>query len=225
MIRFNLRIAKLIREVQFYSPWKHYFFPKYDYNFTPPQLLFLCECLEETKDLSGSVAEVGCAGGKTAIFLNKYMSAREINKSYFAIDTFSGFVKEDVEYEVSNRGKNANQYRGFRLNSKKWFDGTMKLNSIDRVVSMKADINYFDFSSLGPLAFVLLDVDLYRPIKKGLEELYQLLAPGGVIIVDDCNPGNSKWDGSRQAYKEFVKELKLPELIIHEKLGVIRKPL
>jgi hypothetical protein len=38
-----------------------------------------------------------------------------IDKKYYAIDTFSGFVKEDIEYEQGNRAK-TNNYRSFRKN-------------------------------------------------------------------------------------------------------------
>jgi SAM-dependent methyltransferase len=213
----------LIKEIIFLSPLRRYFFPCYLYNFTPSQLLYLCQCIEDTKDVSGNIAEVGCASGATTVFLNKYLDAREIKKEYYAIDTFSGFVKKDVDYEVMNRGKESNLFRHFQANKKKWFDGTMKQNNINRVRSIQNDVNEFDLTTLGPLSFCLLDVDLYRPVKKCLKELYGVLSPGGILIVDDCNPGKIKWDGSDQAYKEFMKETDLPIQIMHGKLGVIQK--
>lgn len=215
---------KLTREILFHTPLRRYFFPKYLYNFTPPQLCFLCQCMEETKHIAGSIAEVGCANGLTTIFLNKYMTCQNIEKAYYTIDTFSGFVVDDVRYEVANRGKSEKLFKRFQVNKKKWFDGTMRSNDIDRVRSFEADINKFDVAALGPLSFILLDVDLYRPIKKSLPELYEMLSPGGIMIVDDCDPLHMRWDGSDQAYKEFMKELNRPGQVMHGKLGVIRKP-
>ncbi len=153
------------------------------------------------------------------------MSAQEIEKKYYALDTFSGFVEEDIQFEVNNRNKNKKLFKHFRLNKQKWFDGTIKQNKINRVVSIQADVNHYDLTTLGPFSFVLLDVDLYRPIKKALKELYQELTPGGIIVVDDCDADNVAWDGSDQAYKEFMDERNEPVKIVHNKLGIVRKPL
>jgi len=64
---------------------------------------------------------------------------------------------------------------------------------------------------------------LYRPMKKALPELYQVLSPNGIIVVDDCDSKNIQWDGSDQAYKEFMIERGLPIQIMHSKLGIIKK--
>ena len=60
----------------------------------------------------------------------------------------------------------------------------MQDNGITRVTSTQADVNKFDLRTLGPLSFVLFDVDLYRPMKKGLPELYEMLSPGGIMVLD-----------------------------------------
>ena len=211
------------RELLFHSPLKRYFFPKYLYNHTPPQLCFLCQCVEETRSVAGSIAEVGCANGLTTVFLNRYMNSQGIEKPYYAIDTFSGFVTEDINFEVENRGKQRHLFKRFEVNKKKWYDATMRWNNVDRVRSVEADVNKYDLTTLGPLSFALLDVDLYRPIKKSLPELYSILTPGGVIVVDDCDSQHIRWDGADQAYKEFMQERNLPLQIVHGKLGIIRK--
>jgi len=216
-------VIKLVKEILFNSPLRKYFFPRYLYNFSAPQLCFLCQCLEDTRDVEGSVAEIGCADGTATVFLNKYMSARAIEKNYYAVDTFSGFVAKDIDYEVSNRGKAKNLFWGFERNKKKWFDGTMDLNGITGVQTIEADVNEFDLKELGPLSFVLLDVDLYRPMKKALPELYEVLTPGGMIVVDDCDPSDERWDGSEQAYREFMNSIDEPERIVHKKLGIVIK--
>ncbi len=195
----------------------------YPYNFQPSQLCFLCACLEETRNVPGNVAEVGCAHGYTAVFLNKYMDDQKIEKQYFAVDTFSGFVTEDLAFEVVQRGKPPGLITGFEDNRKKWVDESMRANAIRRVKSIQADVNELDLTTLGPLAFCVLDVDLYRPMSKALEELYDVLSPGGVMVVDDCDPNNVRWDGADQAYREFTKSRGLPYTVVHRKLGVVRK--
>lgn len=151
------------------------------------------------------------------------MDEQEIDKRYYAIDTFSGFTKEDVRHEIKERHKQRRNYRHFRLNSQKWFDGTLKQNKISRVKSIKANVNEICLSAFGPFSFVLLDVDLYLPMKKALPELYEALSVGGIIILDDCDPSIRAWDGSYQAYMEFIKKIGLTPDIRLKKLGVIQK--
>lgn len=217
------KLIKLIKEIQYISPLRRYFFPRYVYNFSPPQLCFICQCLEETKDIPGNIAEIGCADGATTVFLNKYLDAQGIEKKYFAIDTFSGFSKEDIQFEVSEREKKRGLFTGFKANKIKWFDGTMKLNNINRVESIRADVNKFNLCSLGALSFCLLDIDLYRPTKKSLGQLYNIMSKDGIIIVDDCNPNQIRWDGADQAYNEFMKGIGQPTRVEHGKLGIIKK--
>lgn len=220
----NRRLAKFAKETIFNTPLRRFVFPTYVYEFTPPQLCFMCAWLEKTRDVPGSVVEVGCHTGATTIFLNKHLDALRIDKPYITIDTFGGFVPNDVSFEVARRGKTTDMYRGrFEVNKKKWFDRTMEQNGIARVRSIESDVNALDLRAMGPLSFVLLDVDLYRPIAKALPELYEALSPGGIIVVDDCDSNNVRWDGADQAYKEFVESLGAPVEILHRKLGVIRK--
>jgi O-methyltransferase len=218
------KIKEVLKEVLFNTPLKSYFTPRYLYYFTVPQLLFLCKCIDDVKDIEGGIAEVGCFSGRTTIFLNKFMDAKNINKIYYAIDTFSSFVIEDIDYEVKKGHKKRSWYTNpFQINKKKWFDYTMQLNNIKRVVSIQADVNKYNLSSLGPLSFILLDVDLYRPTKKSLKELFEILTNDGIMIVDDCDSENTVWNGSYEAYKEFMDELNKPCQILYNKLGIVKK--
>jgi hypothetical protein len=52
-------------------------------------------------------------------------------------------------------------------------------------VSIECDPAQFDFASVGPIAFALLDSDLYVPVAAILPKLYENLSPEGIILVDD----------------------------------------
>src|ERR1700716_2206760 len=75
----------------------------YDYMFSPNQLIFLAQCLMETRSVPGCCAEIGCAYGRTTAFLRKFMDENGITKDYYALDTFSGFVTEHLDYEAEHR--------------------------------------------------------------------------------------------------------------------------
>ena len=219
-----IQMKKVLKELQFYSPFRKNFFPKYAYNFNVPELCFLAQCIQDTKDIEGAVIEVGCHTGATTVFLNRLMDDIGLEKTYYALDTFSGFTAEDTEFEVAHRGKRNDYFAGaFEVNKKRWFDGTMQLNGINRVRSIETDVNNYPLASHGPYSFALIDVDLYKPMKKCLKEIYQAMSPNGIIVVDDCNENNMRWDGSDQAYKEFAAEIGQPIRIVHTKLGILRK--
>ena len=51
----------------------------------------------------------------------------------------------------------------------------------------------------GPLALLRLDTDWYESTLHEMQHLYPLLAPGGILIVDDYG----HWEGSRRAVDEY----------------------
>jgi len=216
-------IKDFARNMLLVSPLKHLYYYRYQYNFVPSQICFLCNIISDLKKVEGTVLEIGCAYGSTTVFLNKHMDAEGIEKPYVCIDTFEGFTDDDIAFEVQNRNKiQAMFINGFKFNSKNRFDSTMSFNGINRVKSYKADICKFDLSSLGPIAFCLLDVDLYKPTTHALPRLYQQLAPGGMIVIDDYQ-ADERYDGALEAYTEFCDNNNLKLDIVHNKLGIIRK--
>ena len=107
----------------------------------------------------------------------------------------------------------------FPANSKAWFDRTMRRNTPHESHPF-ADAATFDYKKIAPFRFVLIDVDLHRPILAALEAIYDLVSPGGTIIVDDCKQGN-EWSGAYEAFLEFTKAKGLDATITHDKLGLI----
>ena len=49
------------------------------------------------------------------------------------------------------------------------------------------------------------DVDLYKPTKIALEQLWPKLSKGGILIFDEYGIGD--WQGETQAVDEFIKTL------------------
>jgi O-methyltransferase len=195
----------------------------YDYMFSPRQLIFFTQCLTETHDVPGCCAEIGCAYGRTTAFLRKFMEESGITKDYYAIDTFSGFVPEHLDYEADRRDKDRSVDLWFVNNKKKWYDYSLGVSGVHSVVSIECDAAKFDFASIGPIAFALLDVDLYLPMAAILPELYRNLSPGAMVVVDDCMP-HAHWDGALVAYDEFVAKSGLERKIVLDKIGIITKP-
>ncbi len=192
----------------------------YNYMFAPHQLSFLCGCLDRVRDIDGTFLEVGCAYGSTTAFLNMHLKHQGRTADYIAIDTFQGFVGAHADHEVSVRGKPSFLRHIFSVNKKAWVRAGLDDCGFSRVRLEQADCTTYDFDAVKPIAFALVDVDLYLPIRDILPKLYRNLAPGGIIVVDDCQEHNL-WDGAWQAYREFVDGHGLPVTIAADKLGVI----
>ena len=194
----------------------------YPYMHRPVQLEYLLRLGRETADITGTHVEVGCAHGATTALLKLQADDLGGKRRHIAIDTFAGFIPKDVTYEVTQRGKDPRHYRAFGDNKREWVEQSLKLAGARGVELVQADCIQFDFSAIGKIAFCFIDVDLYLPVRATLNAVYPLLAPGGIITVDDGN-ANTAWAGALEAYLEFIAQHNLPTEIVGGKLGIIRR--
>jgi O-methyltransferase len=224
MSRLTRAVRTIIKDISLKAGRNRQLFSLYPYMFSPAQLIFLADCVRSVSSVPGSFVEVGCAYGATTVFLNKYMNdnAQLVERNYYAIDTFRSFVAEHADYEIQNRGKSPSIKKRFKENKKAWFDKSMAVHGVKRVKSIECDATQFDLSGVAPIAFCLIDVDLYIPIKDLLPKVFSAMSSGGIIIVDDCQP-DQMWDGALQAYQEFTRERDLAGEIVLEKLGIVRR--
>ena len=202
-------------------------FVRYPYMYRPSHLISLAGLMLRamTATKCGAVVEVGCNQGWTSCFLLETLREEKIIRHYICLDTFTGFTNQDVEVEEIDRGKPPGIYADyFKVNAKKWLEASLRRFGYHNARAVQADCTTFEFARhIGQIAFCLVDVDLYRPVKVALKRIYPLLVPGGSIVVDDCDQDNALWDGSYQAYSEFCRDNGLTPEIVGGKLGVIRK--
>ena len=225
MSRLTQAVRIILKDISLKTGRNRQLFSLYPYMFSPTQLTFLADCITSVGDVPGSFVEVGCAYGATTVFLNKFMNDNPelVKRTYYAIDTFQSFVAEHADYEIQTRGKPPSIKKRFKENKKAWFDKSMAVHGVKRVKSIECDATQFDLSSVAPIAFCLIDVDLYIPVKDLLPKVFSLMSSGGIIVIDDCQP-DQMWDGALQAYQEFARERNLPAEIVLEKLGIVRLP-
>ena len=74
---------------------------------------------------------------------------------------------------------------------------------------------------ISPIKFCFLDVDLYLPTKFVLENISKYMISGGILLVDDVKD-NDTWDGSYEAFMEYVKENNLNYKLVGNKSGLIK---
>jgi O-methyltransferase len=194
---------------------------RYDFLLEPNELLELMLALRRGESLPGDVIEVGVARGRTTVFLNRFLDSLDSAKTYYVVDTFSGFVPEDVAHEQLNRGNEGYSYTGFSYNSLRvWERNVVQDNGLKRVKIIPEDIKRVHFDPKQMFSTALLDVDLYLPTKAALETIYPRLVPGGTIIVDDACEGGP-FEGAFAAFKEFAKLKPAECRILPPKCGIV----
>jgi O-methyltransferase len=197
-------------------------FVRYPYMNPPSELLELRQQLLGVQ-APGAAVEIGCNQGWTTCFLLEALRECGMKRDYVCIDTFNGFTAEDVRFECRVRGKTDELYDGFFLiNDPVWLEASLTRFGYQNAVVKKADATKFDYGSLGPIAFALVDVDLYRPVRASLEQLLPNMACGGMVMVDDCDARDERWDGAHQAYMEFCTERSIRPEFLCRKFGIIR---
>ncbi|MES2690013.1 MAG: TylF/MycF/NovP-related O-methyltransferase [Bacteroidota bacterium] len=165
---------------------------KADYIRTSTLELFAREA--NTRNIHGSVAELGVYQGSFASAINQVFPDRKL----YLFDTFEGFDKRDIQTEIANNFSEGNQ--DFSATSVESVLGRMKYPQ--NCVVKKG---YFPESARGmdneEFVFVSIDTDLYEPILKGLEFFYPKLVKGGCIFIHDFN--NHEYTGARKAVYDY----------------------
>ena len=199
--------------------------PIYPFNIEPSQLSKLTNLLDELNETKGNFVEIGVARGQTTLFLSRHIeNTNYLDKNkdfkYYAIDTFASFLKEDINYEIKNRGKILSELKGFNYMSfEKW---KTNFKNYHFVKPIKSDCSIFNYEKISPIKIAFIDVDLYLPTKKALNKIFKHVIKGGYILIDDVLD-NKNYDGAFQAYMEFCSENNINPKIIGNKCGIIRK--
>lgn len=176
--------------------------PRYPYKLEPAQLAAMTRFIDATRESKAAVVEIGVAKGDTSVFLLEHLRCTGDDRVLLMFDTFSGFPPESVAFEIEHRGKPAGPLDAFRYGDEKRLNRNLRSAGYSNFQTIAGDAAKFDWSSLGPIGAVLLDIDLYLPTHAILEHIWPNLAPGGGIVLDDCVDG-TPYDGGFQALKDF----------------------
>lgn len=147
----------------------------------------------DAERIPGALAEAGVYQGSASRFIHRLAPRRH----YYLFDTFAGFNPRDLEAGVG-------EDRRFRDTS---------LEAVLRAIGDTTNIEPRKgrvpetFAGLEGerFAFVLLDMDLYRPTLSALEFFYPRLSPGAYLMVHDYHNPESEW-ACRRAVDEFLAD-------------------
>jgi predicted O-methyltransferase YrrM len=163
-----------------------------------------------TLNLPGNFVECGVAGGgATAILAHVIKTHSKVDRKIYACDTYEG-MPAPGEKDVSINSQLTAHESG-------WGEGTCAapvgsvreacrlVGAEDVLVPVKGMFEETlpaQRSEISSIAFLHADSDWYESQKTIFENLFDLVAPGGVIQVDDYG----FWGGSRKAIDEYLGE-------------------
>lgn len=157
---------------------------------------------ERLNDIEGAIVECGSWNGGYAAMMNAIAEASGKKRHVWMFDSFEGLPKP-MDFDVTISGKKAKTgaatgdiriaqtaFRGVNPERvhliKGWFQDTFE-NTLPKV---------------GKIAYLHLDCDLYEATRFCLEQLYPLLSPGAIVIIDDY----SYYLGCKKAVDEFLSK-------------------
>jgi hypothetical protein len=159
------------------------------------------------REIPGSIVECGVwRGGSSMMAALTLQALGDTSRDLYLYDTFTG-MSAPTEHDVDING---------RLAASRWREGWVAASLEDVQANMRSTgypesrvtyvpgmvENTIPGTLPEQIALLRLDTDFYESTAHELQHLYPLLAPGGVLIVDDY--GN--WQGARKAVDEYFAD-------------------
>lgn len=169
---------------------------------------YVCE-----NGLPGAVVETGVwRGGSIKAMLLQLLALGDAERDVYLFDTFAGMTAPSAT-DLALEGKQLQDSwaRQQHDDHNEWcFAPLETVEAVlattayptERLHLVKGDVRDTvpaTASSIGHIAVLRLDTDWYESTKVEIEYLYDLLVPGGVMIIDDYG----RWEGQRQAVDAF----------------------
>ncbi len=161
--------------------------------------------VEEHK-IPGDIVEIGVwKGGSILSMILKYEQTKILPREIHLYDTFEGMTPS-TDIDIDQDGNKADDIIG----NNEWFNCACQLDEVKENIGRYTKLNpqyhvgdilkntYFPEQ----ISILRIDTDWYESTKYELDNFYQLVSPGGVVMVDDYG----YWQGCKQAVDEFLEK-------------------
>jgi Macrocin-O-methyltransferase (TylF) len=177
------------------------------------------ELFRRTINLPGDIVEFGVYRGASLMAWANFLEIRNMGdrqKRVFGFDNFAGFGEltdadgpDDESVGKTSGGFSSEDFEAPLRDVISIFDRDRFIPYKDRIVLIKGDIEetlprFVEEHSGIRISLLHFDVDLYRPTILGLELLWDLVVPGGVVAFDEY--GIAPWEGESKAVDEFFAD-------------------
>lgn len=165
------------------------------------------ELYKKIIDLPGDVLELGVFKGASLI---RFASYRELfentnSRKIIGFDVWGEFPETQFEDDKEMRQKYINDTKDFL--SLDEFKKSLEYKQFHNIELIQGDIcntlpQYVDSNPALRISLLHIDTDIYEPAKAALENLWDRIVKGGIVILDDYGvfPGETK------AVDDFFKE-------------------
>lgn len=186
----------------------------------PKALTDLFETVKRIEDekIEGSILEMGCALGGSAIVI---ASAKDPKRPFFTYDVFSMIPPpsdkdgKDVQKRYADiksgksKGLGGDTYYGYQENLKqkvedsfRVFGYPLKENNVHLVEGLYQ--NSLKLKSKDKIALAHIDCDWYDSVMVCLERIVPHIVKGGVLVIDDYY----SWSGCKDAVDDYFRQRK-----------------
>jgi O-methyltransferase len=150
------------------------------------------------RGIPGDLVECGCARGGSAALMGLTLQEAGKRRKLWLFDTFEGLpapTHDDPDYPI------ADLWTGGCVGTLEEVGELFDSLEISEDVELRKGLfqETLRKSGLQQIALLHIDGDWYQSVKVCLEELYDKVAPGGLIQFDDYG----FWKGARKAVDEF----------------------
>jgi predicted O-methyltransferase YrrM len=178
-------------------------------HYTVARFLAHYELFKMIKDVPGDIVDIGVGRGGSSFAWAKMLRAFNRPGTVYGFDTFEGFphVAPEDGAGVRERGMNLGRAALDAAQAHPNRDLPLRfvIGDITQTVPPWA-LGHSDFR----IALLNLDADLYAPTKVALEYLMPLMAPGGVVILDEYDVAD--FPGEKRAFDEYFSGRPVPLL-------------
>lgn len=177
------------------------------------------EFFGQIRKIKGDIVECGVGRGRSLITiasLNRLAAALDgqQERKILALDSFEGFP-EPTDFDESPRAPKKGQWSESPSSQFKYSPET--ISKVMHLANIESKIQYvkgfFERTTVdlavGDIAILHLDGDLYESVKAPLNNLWQKVVIGGVVVIDDFTVEeniNERFPGARAAITEFLQE-------------------
>jgi hypothetical protein len=175
--------------------------PRYTMLSVPRMVCLFERVLDlQQRQILGAVVECGVWNGGASATMAAAMATGGGWRDMWLFDSFEGLPPPTAEDPAE---VHAGYHAGWCLGHPEMARACIRAEGLpeERLHIVKGWFaDTFPMVSPGTIALLHVDADWYAPVKLCLETFYDLVAPGGVIVLDDYG----RWDGCRVATDEFL---------------------
>jgi len=189
---------------------------RYESGLPIEHIKILIQEINKSKNLSGDIIECGSNRCGTTSILALYLKKNNINKKIYALDSFSGFIQEEIrkerDLELTEFPENSYHYNSFNYVKRK-----IEKLKLSKIIILKKGYFQETMPTINSdFCVALIDCDLGESMKFAAEHIWPRLVHDGILFFHDY--GWKGYQNVKPTVDNFVKKYK-EEIKSHKLFG------